>query len=77
MYKTKILVDESCIASVEMVGIIREMSYRDGVGNIPIITVLPSGERTYERTWPNLAVATEYIDFVRTQSGVLTAEILA
>lgn len=76
MYKTKILVEAGHVLTDTAKDVLRELAWRDGVGEYPTETELENGDLIVERTWPTLERATEYINWIATQPGVLSSEFL-
>ena len=76
MYKTKILVEAGYVLAGQAKDVLREMAWRDGVSEYPTETELENGDLIVERIWPTLERATEYTNWVATQPGVLSSEIL-
>ena len=76
MYKTKILVEAGHVLADTVKDVLREMAWRDGVSEYPTETELENGDLIVERIWPTLERATEYTNWVATQPGVLSSEIL-
>jgi hypothetical protein len=76
MYKTKILVEAGYVLTEAAKNVLKEITWREGIGEWPTEILLENGNRTVERTWPTLERATEYTNWVATQPGVLSSEIL-